>query len=326
MSKAYIKIPKEAQSPSSPKSSFNLADIRYVKRVGARVFGNTVCGEWVHFDTIPELVTSLSGKIERDGDDFSVCHESLEDEALYTCHYWTEKDCLVLDDFGKQLVEKHGCRGKLVKLSVIETNGLYVKLRIGRMVKFEQMAILKMYSDAGPHSCRETLKTGSEPYGPLYYAEVCVYDPHEQLSEVDPDKLYDISLAIVPDEVEPRFVLNARDQVVIRNRQGDKTMHAMYLEARGAIWARKNAGCSVPKINQVIFNAPAVIVMWADGSKTVVRAQKGEKFDPEKGLAMAISKKALGNGSKYYDAFKAWVPEKKKPARKSKAKKAPAEE
>lgn len=332
--KYFDKTKRVYRSPSSPESLLNLADIRYVKRVGARVFGNTVCGDYVNLGittklTTSLLTTSLSDKIERDGDVFSVCPELLEDGVPYACHYLPEKDCLVLDDLGKQLVEKHGCRGKLVKLSVIETNGLYVKLRIGRMVKFEQMAILKMYSDAGPHSCRETPKTGSEPYGslrgPLYYAEVCVYDPHNRLSEVDPDKLYDISLAIVPDEVEPRFVLNARDQVVIMNRQGSKTM---YLEARLAadIRARKNSGCSVPKITRVIFNAPAVIVMWADGSKTVVKAQKGEKFDPEKGLSMAISKKALGNGSKYYDTFKAWVPEKKKPARKPKTKKVPTEE
>lgn len=329
--KYFDKTKRVYQSPSSPVSLFRLADIRCVKRVGARVFGNTVCGDYVNLGITTKLTTSLSDKIERDGDVFSVCPELLEDEVPYTCHYWPEKDCLVLDDLGKQLVEKHGCRGKLVKLSVIETNGNFVKLRIERMVKSEQMALLKMYSDAGPHSCRETPKTGSEPYGslrgPLYYAEVCVYDPHKQLSEVDPDKLYDISLVIVPDEVEPRFVINARDQVVIGNRQGGKTM---YLEAMLTVGAarisRKNTGCSVPKINRVIFNAPAVIVMWADGSKTVVKAQKGEKFDPEKGLAMAISKKALGNGSKYYDTFKAWVPEKKKPARKPRAKKTPAEE
>lgn len=335
----FDKSKRVYQFPSSPESSFNLADIRYVKRVGDRLFGNTGCGEWVNLDIIPALVTSLNGKIERDGDAFVVCPESLEDEVPYACHYWPEKDCLVLDDLGKQLVEKHGCTVKLARLSVIDTNGNFTKLRIGRMLKSEQMAILKMYSDAGPHSCRETPKTGLEPCGslrgPLYYAEVCVYDPHEQLSEVDPDKLYDISLVIVPDEVEPRFVLNAqtacysaRDLVAIGNRQGGKAMqlHAMYLEARGAIWARKNAGCGVPKINHVIFNAPAVIVMWADGSKTVVKAQKGEKYDAEKGLAMAIAKKTLGNTSKYYDTFKAWVPEKKKPARKPKAKKTPTEE
>ena len=58
------------------------------------------------------------------------------------------------------------------------------------------------------------------------------------------------------------------------------------------------------KIDRVIFNNPATIVFWADGDKTVVKAQNGEPYDPEKGLAMAISKKALGNGNKWYNEFK----------------------
>ena len=42
----------------------------------------------------------------------------------------------------------------------------------------------------------------------------------------------------------------------------------------------------------MIFNAPATIVFWKDGSKTVVKAQ-GDEYDPEKGLAMAISRHYL---------------------------------
>lgn len=45
-------------------------------------------------------------------------------------------------------------------------------------------------------------------------------------------------------------------------------------------------------IKKVIFNPPATIVFWENGSKTVVKAQ-GEAFDPEKGLAMAISRHYL---------------------------------
>lgn len=57
---------------------------------------------------------------------------------------------------------------------------------------------------------------------------------------------------------------------------------------------------------EVIFNDPATIVMWSDGSKTVVKAEN-EKFDPEKGLAMAISKRMLGNKHNYYEFFKKYV-------------------
>lgn len=61
-------------------------------------------------------------------------------------------------------------------------------------------------------------------------------------------------------------------------------------------------------IKNVIFNGPATIVMWVDGSKTVVKCEN-EAFDPEKGLAMAISKKFFGNNGSYYDQFKKWIPE-----------------
>ena len=57
-------------------------------------------------------------------------------------------------------------------------------------------------------------------------------------------------------------------------------------------------------IYKVIFNGPATIVMWMDGTKTIVKCQDGDTFDPEKGLAMAISKKAFGNKGKYCDVFK----------------------
>lgn len=66
---------------------------------------------------------------------------------------------------------------------------------------------------------------------------------------------------------------------------------------------------SVPAIKKVIFNDPATIVLWTDESKTVVKCQDGDIYDPEKGLAMAISKKALGNKGNYCNEFKKWLPE-----------------
>ena len=64
-------------------------------------------------------------------------------------------------------------------------------------------------------------------------------------------------------------------------------------------------GCVVPKIDHVKFNDPATIIFWKDGSKTVVKAY--EKFDPEKGMAMAIAKKAMGNKGSYYNKIRKWV-------------------
>lgn len=68
---------------------------------------------------------------------------------------------------------------------------------------------------------------------------------------------------------------------------------------------------NLPAINKVIFNDPATIIMWADGTKTVVKADK-DVFDPEKGMAMAICKKVLGNQGNYYETFKKWLPKEDK--------------
>lgn len=65
-------------------------------------------------------------------------------------------------------------------------------------------------------------------------------------------------------------------------------------------------------IVNVVFNDPATIVLWKDNTKTVVKACEDENFDPEKGLAMAIAKKALGNKGNYYETFKKWLPEEDK--------------
>lgn len=61
-------------------------------------------------------------------------------------------------------------------------------------------------------------------------------------------------------------------------------------------------------ITKVIFNNPATIVFWSDGKKTVVKCAGDEAFDEEKGLAMAISKRVLGNQGNYYNEFKQWLP------------------
>ena len=69
--------------------------------------------------------------------------------------------------------------------------------------------------------------------------------------------------------------------------------------------------CMNNLIKNVIFSDPCTIVIWNDGTKTIVRCTD-EKFDKEKGLAMCIAKKSLGNKGKYYDVFKKWIEEDEK--------------
>ena len=83
-------------------------------------------------------------------------------------------------------------------------------------------------------------------------------------------------------------------------------------------------------IKDVIFNNPATIVKWDDGSQTVVYCQDNVKdttkvvdgkevkvrkpmaadsFNPEIGLAMAIVKKYFGNMGNYNNVFRKYLPE-----------------
>ncbi|MBR6641155.1 MAG: hypothetical protein IKL08_03060 [Clostridia bacterium] len=60
-------------------------------------------------------------------------------------------------------------------------------------------------------------------------------------------------------------------------------------------------------ISKVIFNRPATIILWTDGSKTIVKCAEDEIYDAEKGFAMAVCKKLFGGDFK--KVFKEFVPE-----------------
>lgn len=62
-------------------------------------------------------------------------------------------------------------------------------------------------------------------------------------------------------------------------------------------------------IERVIFNDPATIVIWSDKTKTVVKCQPGDAYDREKGLALCIAKKFLGNKGSFNNVFKKYLGE-----------------
>ena len=67
----------------------------------------------------------------------------------------------------------------------------------------------------------------------------------------------------------------------------------------------------VYKIDRVIFNDPATIILWKSGEKTVVKCGPNETFDKEKGLAMALCKYFLGNKGNFNEFFKKFMKEEK---------------
>ena len=63
-----------------------------------------------------------------------------------------------------------------------------------------------------------------------------------------------------------------------------KTQHTMF-----------HAVYTIPLIKDVIFSGRATIIFWEDNTKTVVKCDKEDVYDPHTGLAEAIAKKALGD-------------------------------
>ena len=56
---------------------------------------------------------------------------------------------------------------------------------------------------------------------------------------------------------------------------------------------------SKPMPKKVIFNNPATIVYWNDGTKTVVKCQAGDTFNEEVGLMAAMLKRYMRNDNTY---------------------------
>jgi hypothetical protein len=65
-----------------------------------------------------------------------------------------------------------------------------------------------------------------------------------------------------------------------------------------------------PTIKQVIFNDPATIILWHDGTKTVVKCCDGDEYDAETGFYAAYLKKLLGDKQFNKDRHK-WVKDEK---------------
>ena len=51
-------------------------------------------------------------------------------------------------------------------------------------------------------------------------------------------------------------------------------------------------------IKKVIFNGPATIIIWVDGSKTVVKCAEGDVYSKFSGLAIAMCKRMYGTDFK----------------------------
>lgn len=135
---------------------------------------------------------------------------------------------------------------------------------------------------------------------------------------------------------------NEIDKVIIRTKdgrefEGDVTRSEYMPGAFGREGFSELTVCTLKRtatrnygIKEVIFNNPATVVKWDDGTQTVVYCQdnyvetvktvdgkkvkvrkpkKSKNFNPEIGLAMAIVKKHFGNMGNYNNVFRKYIPE-----------------
>jgi hypothetical protein len=86
-----------------------------------------------------------------------------------------------------------------------------------------------------------------------------------------------------------------------------QTLHEERVKASKPVYVANNPF----EIEKVYFNNPVTVVLWADGTKTIVRCQEGDTYSKETGLALCFAKKALGNKSNFNDVFHKWIPEEK---------------
>lgn len=82
----------------------------------------------------------------------------------------------------------------------------------------------------------------------------------------------------------------------------------------GILTSIADGHCNLVHIKDVIFNDPATIVFWSDGTKTVCTCSEQDTYDPEKGLALCVMKRMLYNnkGHIFNNAREEWLKKVKK--------------
>lgn len=166
-----------------------------------------------------------------------------------------------------------------------------------RMSRFTYYKISDTLRGAGYSyyvTCSDCRGYGADGYDRKIMGISVEFDDEEIFSTDPANLIYDIELRYVYEE--PACVVF--DEWV--------TNPKWYKEQVNAIFGKENA---MPGrgIKKVIFNDPATIVFWKDGTKTVVKCMKGETFDPEKGILVAMYKKQFGDKPNYFKEIKKWA-------------------
>lgn len=94
---------------------------------------------------------------------------------------------------------------------------------------------------------------------------------------------------------------------IARERTGFGSEVVTFIKAHAV--DRPDIKCeSLFEIKKVIYSDPATIVIWTDGTKTVVKCQEDDIYDEQTGLLMCIAKKAYGNTGEFNNVLREWEP------------------
>ena len=202
-----------------------------------------------------------------------ICHVSPEEDVTLTKPTMKFKEL----DVGDIFRINNGDIRKYIKISTISDDCMYYNRTKDHPVN---MFILdnEHYGSLSPNADVTLIKKYPKTESPSYFQQNGEYDIRIAENQID------------------RWVSNPDTAV-------QYTVHDAYITKK-----LLDMTCvTVPDIKEVIFNKPATIVIWVDGSKTVVKCQDGEGFDKEKGLALCYMKKALGNRGNFNNIFREWI-------------------
>ncbi|MCM1090066.1 MAG: hypothetical protein NC413_04430 [Muribaculum sp.] len=127
------------------------------------------------------------------------------------------------------------------------------------------------------------------------------------------DELYNCLCLDMRRRPEVNVVVDGKTMpIIITNMETDRFSYEQRIKIRleGVVERCSSTGNETSNIpfhmmhEKIIFNKPATIVIWKDGTKTVVKCQKGDEYNPEKGLALCFMKKALGNKGNFNNVLK----------------------
>lgn len=99
--------------------------------------------------------------------------------------------------------------------------------------------------------------------------------------------------------------------VIVREFTMDQTLYsATEVRIEGVLTrlAERKPQAQELTVEDVIYNDPATVIHWSDKTRTVVKCQPGDTYDPKTGFLLALCKKVCGNTGNYNDLLRECIP------------------